>query len=149
MLHHLCLGDTASGQRAIKTNSSVELLSNCASIILILKKDSNRPKDAGESDCACLCVSLHIRINWHAIKVMRSLSTLTRFIMLRSDKHSLRGAKTAVSILARHTQIICQNLILRHHECHPVLLLLIELLLAKEARKYTGTHQLWQQDGLW
>lgn len=37
------------------------------------------------------------------------------------------NAVPVVSILAIHVKIICQNLILKHYECHPVFLLLIEL----------------------
>lgn len=55
---------------------------------------------------------------FQAIKLVQSLPTLTWAVT-----HQLHKA----SILAWQRKIICQNLILKHYECHPVLLLLIEM----------------------
>lgn len=45
--------------------------------------------------------------------------------------NSIKKSEPTVSILVWQTKIICQNLILKYHECHPALQLLIELQLAK------------------
>lgn len=74
--------------------------------------------------------TLPIKINLRTVKLVLSLPTLTWPVShrLHKDKTFLFGAKTAASVLAwQKRKIICQNLILKHYECHPESLLLIEM----------------------